>query len=227
EWRQHKQVASIRVSGSGGLTIQGVALIDQLSNTFHSFVLAQAGRFRLAHSGDVKVYENIDALPRAFVVPEARFAVGDDDAVAMMQDPDFDPSQTVVIAGAAQSIEEGATRNTQYDLRFTHYAPEYITLEVTTDEAGYLVLTDAWYSGWTATVDGAPSEILRADVAFRAVRIGPGAHRIEFRYEPQTVRIGAAISVGVWVIVLSVTFTTHTLPALRRRGQARSRRVSS
>jgi len=66
------------------------------------------------------------------------------------------------------------------------------------------VLTDAWYPGWAVTVDGAPVEILRADVYFRAVRIGPGAHRVEFRYEPQAVRVGVAISAGAWAALPAV-----------------------
>src|SRR3972149_4796736 len=56
---------------------------------------------------------------------------------------------------------------TNYVLRFTNYAPEHIEMEVKTDGDGYLVLTDAWYPDWTATIDGEPVEILRANVYFR------------------------------------------------------------
>jgi uncharacterized membrane protein YfhO len=85
-------------------------------------------------------------------------------------------------------------------------------IEVSADSDGYLVLTDAWYPGWTATIDGAPVEILRADVAFRAVRVGPGAHRVEFRYEPQTVRAGVAVSAGAWTALLAVALIGRVRP---------------
>lgn len=200
-WSRAQRVTRVRVRGASGLTLHGAALIDERSDTFESFVLAQGGRFRLAHSGDVKVYENADALPRAFVVSEARFAASDDEAIALMQRPDFDPSKTVVIVGETPSVLHPSSFIPQPFPRFTHYSPEYISLEVTADSAGYLVLTDAWYPGWVATVDGEPIEVLRADVLFRAVSIGAGTHRVEFRYEPATFRIGAAISIGAWAIL--------------------------
>jgi hypothetical protein len=166
-------------------------------------VLAKGGRFRLAHSGDVKVYENLDVLPRAFVVPQAHFAANDDDALTIMQGADFDPSQWVVLTGAPVDRRDAVSRFTLHSSRITRYDPEHIVLEVTTDSPGYLVLTDAWYPGWAATVDGQPVEVLRADVYFRALSIGAGEHRVEFRYEPRTFQIGAAISVGAWVIALA------------------------
>ncbi len=224
-WGEAKRVSAVRVRGSGGLTLHGTALIDERNGTFHSFVLAKDGRFRLAHSGDVKVYENMDALHvlRAFVVSDARFVASDVEAVATMQDDRFDPSQTVVLLGASLGpvhsspvtrhlslITHHLSHNTQYAIRNTQYAPEHISMEVTADSAGYLVLTDAWYPGWTATVDGEPVEILRADVAFRAVRIGVGTHRVEFRYEPQTVWVGMVIGVVAWVIGAIVTGISRT-----------------
>ena len=71
-----------------------------------------------------------------------------------------------------------------------------------TPRDGYLVLTDAYYPGWVATVDGQPANIERADILFRAVKIPAGQHRVEFRYQPQSFIIGAAISIGTMVILI-------------------------
>jgi hypothetical protein len=199
-WERAGRVAAVRVRGQAGVTLHGAALIDERSHTFHAFVLAQHGRFRLAHSGDVKVYQNVDVLPRAFIVPEARIADSDEAAIAIMQMPSFDPSKTVVIAGETTLALHPSSLILHPSLRFTHYSPEYISLEVTSDGDGYLVLADAWYPGWTATVDGRAAEILRADVLFRAVPIQAGSHRVEFRYQPQSFAVGAAISMAAWLI---------------------------
>ena len=222
-WDAAQRVSKVRIAGRGGLTLRGAALIDERSDTFHSFVLAKDGRFRLAHSGDVKVYEYVDALPRAFVVPQAVPAASDDEALALMQNPDFDPSQTVVIQEStppATSDELQITnyelRFTFYELRFTDYAPEHIEMEVKTDGDGYLVLTDAWYPDWTATIDGEPVEILRANVYFRAVPIEAGEHRVEFRYEPQAFRVGALVSAVAWIVVAIVSAASFV-----RRREAR------
>ncbi len=203
-WEDAKRVSRVEVVGQGGLTLRGAALIDERSDTFHSFVLAKDGRFRLAHSGDVKVYEYVDALPRAFVVPKAVSAASDDEALAFMQNPDFDPSKTVVIQETTLPATRDELQITNYELRFTDYTPEHIEMEVKADGDGYLVLTDAWYPGWAATVDGKPVDIVRANVYFRAVPIEAGEHRVEFRYEPQALRVGAFISAVAWIVVAIV-----------------------
>ena len=72
---------------------------------------------------------------------------------------------------------------------------------------GLLVLSDQWYPGWTATVDGKSVAILRGDLALRAVALSPGAHQVRFRYQPRwplnglailafTVAVGAVFAFG-------------------------------
>jgi uncharacterized membrane protein YfhO len=63
------------------------------------------------------------------------------------------------------------------------------------------VLTDSWYPGWIARVDGIETPIERADYIFRAVRLAPGEHRVEFEYRPASLQIGALIS-GVALLAL-------------------------
>jgi hypothetical protein len=52
-------------------------------------------------------------------------------------------------------------------------------------EGGYLVLTEAWYPGWTARVDGVPAEVLEANGYQQAVKLTPGGHRIDLEYAPR------------------------------------------
>ncbi|HEY6042780.1 MAG TPA: YfhO family protein, partial [Anaerolineae bacterium] len=54
-----------------------------------------------------------------------------------------------------------------------------------------------FYPGWVARVDGREEPIRRADVMLRAVRVGAGAHRIEFAYEPRS------FETGLWVSALT------------------------
>ena len=55
-------------------------------------------------------------------------------------------------------------------------------------------MSDAYYPGWTLTVDGRPAEILRANRAMRGVALPAGVHRLVFRYEPLSFRIGLGLS---------------------------------
>ena len=67
---------------------------------------------------------------------------------------------------------------------------------------GFVVLVDTWDPGWQATVDGQETEVLRANLAFRAVAVPAGDHRIEMRYRPRSVLVGAGLSVGAVVLLL-------------------------
>jgi hypothetical protein len=62
--------------------------------------------------------------------------------------------------------------------------PERVTIDVTADRPGWLVLLDTDYPGWVATRDGAPLAIYRAMGAWRAVQIPAGASRVVFAYRP-------------------------------------------
>ncbi|MEW5720160.1 MAG: YfhO family protein, partial [Chloroflexota bacterium] len=87
-------------------------------------------------------------------------------------------------------------------VEITRYQPERVEIKATTDRAGYLVLTDSWYPGWRAFVDGQPAPIYRADVIFRAVPLEPGTHTIVFEYRPDSFLIGAIISAASFIILV-------------------------
>jgi hypothetical protein len=73
-------------------------------------------------------------------------------------------------------------------------SPDALALAVRADHPGLLVLTDSYYPGWRARVDGRPSEIQRVRDAFRGVRVPAGEHLVELRYEPASFRVGLFLS---------------------------------
>jgi hypothetical protein len=202
-------VKAIRITGAARVIIRGLALIDQDSGTFQSFVLAPTGRFRMAYSGDVKIYENVEALPRALCVGSAHGVASDDEALTYMQRPEFDPGREVVINNSQQSsvasdraISSPQSTVNSVACHLVTYEPERVVVETNVATDGYLLLTDAYYPGWTATVDGQPAAIERADILFRAVKMPAGQHHIEMRYEPRSFEIGAVASVGAWLVLM-------------------------
>lgn len=78
--------------------------------------------------------------------------------------------------------------------RLAEDQPEHVVAEITSNTGGVLVLTDLYYPGWTAQVDGHPADLLRADGFFRAVALSAGSHQVVFRYRPLSFWIGAALS---------------------------------
>ena len=188
-----RRLTTLSVTGiapAGEFVLRGLSLVDTRTTTTRQLTLSGDGHYRLVHSGDVKIYENLDVLPRAFVVHRAEVIPDDEQAIARMRDPAFDPAGAAILADG-QPLTGAGVATTQV----VAYAPEQVVVDVTTDAPGYLMLTDTFYPGWEAAVDGRPTPILRADVLFRAVRLEPGTHRVEFRYRPASLRWGTWISV--------------------------------
>jgi uncharacterized membrane protein YfhO len=84
--------------------------------------------------------------------------------------------------------------------------PDRVVLRVRAAEAGPLVLSDTYYRGWTATVDGRRTPILRANLFFRMVCVPAGDHVVEFTFRQPRFHLGLGITVttviGALLIVL-------------------------
>jgi hypothetical protein len=150
----------------------------------------------------VKIYENLDVLPRAFLVHRARFFLNDDELLAAILSNDFEPGSEALLSGERGSAERYG-QECEDLVRLVSYTAERITVEAETSCPGYLVLSDAHYPGWVALVDGRPEEIRRANFYFRAVFIPSGQHRIEFVYQPNSFKLGVALSFAAALIAVA------------------------
>ncbi len=176
--------------------LRGMSLIDTGSGTSRN--LSVDPIYKLVHSGDVKVYENLSVLPRAFVTHEAQSAGDDQEALSILMDPAFDPARSVLLSGdAAGALTLGEGEST---VEIVSYAPERVELEASLPDPGWLVLTDAYYPGWVAEVDGEPTPIHRADLYFRAVPLPAGEHKVVFDYRPTDVSLALVVGLVAWLL---------------------------
>lgn len=184
--------------------VDALTLVDSRDGAFLPLSLPP---YRLIFSGDVKIYENLDAQPRAFLVRDWQWAAEPAAAVAAMRVGDFDPRTSAVVAGAGESpavrerLEEGDT--TEGQVTIVEYAAESVRLRARSDADSLLVLTDAFYPGWQATVDGAPAAIEQVDGMFRGVFLPAGEHEVVFSYRPRSFRLGLAVSLAAAAIALA------------------------
>lgn len=184
----------------GQLRVRGITLIDERTGTHRALTVSTEGRYRLVHSGDVKIYENLDVLPRAFVVHRARVIQDDEEVIAALQDESFAPGVEVILSGEGPGLASEAEEG-EDAVSILSYDPERVVVGTSLESAGYLVLTDPYYPGWRALVDGQSAEILRADYYFRAVHLAEGEHAVEFIYDPTSFKVGLVVSVLAALVV--------------------------
>ncbi len=185
------------------VTIQAITLYDERTGAFLPLLPSDRGDFRLVHSGDVKIYERLGGPGRVSLVTSAQAAAGPDEALARLQAGE----QTVVEADQATVAGWGLTGGIPGAARLVSYAPERIVVETASDVPALLVLRDAFYPGWRATIDGAPAQIYPTDLLFRGVALPAGAHEVVFVYDPPSWRWGRILSGAgalVWLLLLGV-----------------------
>lgn len=136
------------------------------------------------------VYENPAALPRAFVVGAVRKLSPGENVVTALTE--LDPRREVLLD--VDPLPPGPRADFR-PASIARYTANHVAVDVATDRPGYVVLSDVWFPGWEAFVDGQPAPNLRANVAFRAVPVTAGAHRVEWRYRPRGAAVGLLASV--------------------------------
>jgi hypothetical protein len=149
------------------------------------------------------LYRNRREIPRAFLADGYAVATGDD-ARRRLRDARLDFRREVLLEtepAAPDRPERAPAPEAVGSARITEYAHERVTIESDAPGRRWLVLSDTWYPGWRATVDGAAVPIARANFAFRAVPLAAGRHRVVFEYAPASFRAGLAISAGALVIL--------------------------
>lgn len=168
-------------------------------------------KFELAFDGDpqVNVYRNIRDLPRAALIHHAQVAETHDHAFELIQREEFDPATMVVIEDGPALAAAGTSSTST--ARIVSYANDELTIETNAGAAGYLVLSEVYYPGWHATVDGEPVQVHRANYAFRAVLVPAGSHTVHVYFRPRLWIIGmlwAALTCAVVGIVATSRIVT-------------------
>jgi len=136
----------------------------------------------IAQTKDAYVYENPRALPRVMLLTDWRLA--DFDELLRSGWPAVDPRETVLLKKPPIGFSRSAAVGMGGSARLLRYANTEVVVEVTAPGGGILLLNDVWHPWWRASVDGADTEIMKADVIFRAVVVPRGRHVVRFSFHP-------------------------------------------
>jgi hypothetical protein len=168
-----------------------------------------------AYAGpDARIYPNPAALPRAFVVDRQEVVAGGDAALERVTTAGFPARDVAVTEQRIEGLPEDAeARPARGSAQITGYEAERVAVDTDAARPALLVLTDSWFPGWKASVDGKDAPVHRVDYAIRGVSVPAGSHRVEFRYEPASWR-------AAWIVsgLALLTIVLAAAAGWRRRG---------
>jgi hypothetical protein len=164
---------------------------------------------RIAMSGEewakntVYLHRIEPRFDRAWVVHRER-VVEDDQSLAVLADPGFDPRAEVLLSAAPDGFAAEAATMGGSTAEVVERAPERMRVRADLAARGWLVLGEWHYPGWQARVDGETRTVYRVDYGLRGVPLEAGAHEIEFVYRPATVYAGGGGSALTLIVVAAL-----------------------
>jgi len=144
-----------------------------------------------------KIYENKAALPRALVFYDYKVISQKDKALSTLFDQKFPYRQKVILTSAPTFSPQQSPAT---PAKISYYSANDVNIVSNTKKPGLLFLSDNFYPGWYATVDGKDTPILLADYSFRAVQIPSGKHVVQFSYRPMSFYFGAFVSLITLIV---------------------------
>jgi hypothetical protein len=184
---------------------------------------------------DFQILRNRAAYPRAWVVHRARLLDLGRGAPAgrralmdeiLFQNDDlwhddarrvYDPRDVAWIEGAERKLImpalSGARRDPTESVDVIRSEPGTVELVAHLTTPGLVVLADTYYPGWRLTVDGRSAEILKTNGAMRGALVGAGKHRLTYKYDPDSVKLGA----GLTIVGIAALMLVMVAPSVRPR----------
>jgi hypothetical protein len=144
----------------------------------------------------VAVLTSKNVLPRAFMVFDWDVEKENERNLALLLDKNYPFAKKVILEEEIGLKKETLGVNS-FKVKIISYGDNQVVIDVETNKAGVLFLSDAYFPGWRAYVDGKETKIFRADFAFRAVVVEKGAHTVVFDYHPASFYLGVKISLSI------------------------------
>lgn len=151
---------------------------------------------------DWRIYENIFSVPRIYFAEKIMTYENPAEFAQVFFSPKTDMSRTVLVS----SEPAGVPKNTAGgSAAIVSYEPERVVISTDRDMPGILVLTDTYFPGWEAAIDGKPAGLIRVNWTMRGIAVPQGKHIVTMSYRPKSVTYGSflsMISIGITVLTL-------------------------
>jgi hypothetical protein len=183
---------------------EGRADVEGVSHILTGEPSRLRGWDRPRKAGSAYIHHNPNVLPRARLMGRPVYVSNERAAVQALRRLRKLIREQIIVEDPSHPLPENAEASGS--AKILTDLPEHVVVETESGGDAYLFLADAFDPGWSATLDGNPVPIRPAQIAFRAVYVPKGAHRIVFTYEPAGFRTGLAITVaGLFLGIILMT----------------------
>lgn len=147
-----------------------------------------------------EIYKNNKSMSRAVLVSNYKVIKSPEKIIDEVFSGNFDYENQVIVEEDPLVLKK-ELKIKQAEIR--DYSSNYVDIRTKSDQDSLLLVTDNYYPGWKAYVDGKVAKIFRADYTFRSIVVPKGEHDVEFVYEPDSFRVGIyAAIIGLFGIIL-------------------------
>jgi hypothetical protein len=161
-------------------------------------------------TADDPVWRVRGARARAVAVSRVLPVADEHTVLTALASPQFDPLRETITADASVAGNYPGSEGCR--LTWVADDPDRLVLDAEASAPAFVVIADAYFPGWTASIDGRPVPIHRVDHLLRGVALPPGRHRLTMSYEPSGWRPSVRVSRAAWTlwIVIAVAAAAFT-----------------
>ena len=142
------------------------------------------------------LYKNLSAFDRAFMIYNYAVADSQQQALDLLHAYSGQLNHVAIVFHKdIQGMPLTANTPGTSTIDFIKYTPGYIKLSCTTSQPGLFFISDTYFPGWHARVDGKETKIIRTDYAFQGLWLTQGTHTIELNYDPASFKYGVLLSI--------------------------------
>jgi hypothetical protein len=169
--------------------------------------LQESFNLPLVYDDEIKIYENPEAEDRLFYRSKADYVDSPEAALTqLLAEPDQLKEQVIIEANSDNMQPSEIESTSDFSFEIVAHNAQKLTAEVSLPNDGWLVHAAAYYPGWRAYVDGEQVPIYAANYIQQGIYLSAGKHRVRFRYEPLSFKIGLLLTLlsftGVlWILI--------------------------
>lgn len=159
------------------------------------------------------------ALGNAWFVQEIKKVNSPDEEIAALDK--FEPAYTAVVDVNKFKVAKDKFDNAGATISLKEYQPNYLRYESNSKSEGLAVFSEIYYPhGWTVTIDGKNTELLRANYVLRAVNVPAGEHTIEMRFDLPTYHTGNQISLISSILLFGGVIGIVVMEVIKKKKHA-------